>query len=399
MRGLPELDVDPFDAATSTDPGEMYDRLLADPVCWLSRYGVVGISSYDLAKEVLSNPLAFRSSNGVGLSNIDDVRRWRQPSLLIESDPPDHRRARAVVNRVLSRDRVSRLKTAIESRAASAIDVMRSHESIEAMDTVIFPFVAENLRSSLGLRHLEMHDLKTWGRLVFDGFGPAETAKGLPVRQMDAVRDSVAKATDPGNLLADGLAMQIFEAGSEVGYSTVESGLLVRAFVSGGYLTVAAAIGSAIQGLAGDGRQLDELRRRPELALAALDEAIRVETPIRVFFRTTAGGQILGGRAIPSGTKVAVFLGAANRDPLRWDRPATFDIARRYRRSLSFGHGVHGCVGQYFARLQGLTLIGALARAQVSWSPSGRPTYLRNNSLRCLERLPLSISVAQRSGH
>ena len=104
------------------------------------------------------------------------------------------------------------------------------------------------------------------------------------------------------------------------------------------------------------------LRADPGLARAAFEEAVRLESPVQTFFRTTTREVEIGGVPIDEGEKVLMFLGAANRDPRRWERPEDYDIARRNAGHVGFGTGIHGCVGQVLARLEGECVLAALAR-------------------------------------
>ena len=105
-------------------------------------------------------------------------------------------------------------------------------------------------------------------------------------------------------------------------------------------------------------------RLRQDLTLArnAFEEAVRFESPVQTFFRTTTREVEIGGHAIGEGEKVLMFLGAANRDPRRWDKPDSYDITRRTSGHVGYGSGIHMCVGQLVARLEGETMLAALAR-------------------------------------
>ena len=89
-----------------------------------------------------------------------------------------------------------------------------------------------------------------------------------------------------------------------------------------------------------------------------------------------------------------MLLGAANRDPRQWREPDRYDIGRATTGHVAFGAGVHMCVGQLLARLEGETLLAALARAFASLAPDGEPTPLLNNTLRGWVRLPVRATPA-----
>ena len=135
-------------------------------------------------------------------------------------------------------------------------------------------------------------------------------------------------------------------------------------------------------------------RAGAERQVAAFEEAVRFESPVQTFFRTTTRPVEIGGVALGEGEKVLMFLGAANRDPRRWERPDEYDIARRTSGHVGFGNGVHMCVGQLLARLEGEVLLTALARKVGSIEITGPVERRYNNTLRGLASLPLTIRPA-----
>src|SRR5260370_6495473 len=121
----------------------------------------------------------------------------------------------------------------------------------------------------------------------------------------------------------------------------------------------------------------------------AFEEVLRFEAPVQTFFRTTTGDVEVGGVRLGDGAKVLLFLAAANRDPRRWENPEKFDVRRRATGHMTFGTGIHGCVGQAVARLESEAVFGALARRVASFELTGEPTRRLNNTLPRLDPLPL----------
>ncbi len=89
-----------------------------------------------------------------------------------------------------------------------------------------------------------------------------------------------------------------------------------------------------------------------------------------------------------------MFLAAANRDPRRWEAPDSYDITRRTSGHVGYGSGIHMCVGQLVARLEGEVMMAALARRVARIEMTGEPKRLFNNTLRGLEKLPVEITPA-----
>jgi cytochrome P450 len=115
---------------------------------------------------------------------------------------------------------------------------------------------------------------------------------------------------------------------------------------------------------------------------------------VQTFFRTTSRPVEIGGVRLAEGEKVLMFLGAANRDPRHWQRPDEYDILRRSTGHVGFGSGIHQCVGQLLARLEGECVLGALARRVAAIEISGPARRRHNNTLRALASLPVMLTPA-----
>jgi cytochrome P450 len=166
---------------------------------------------------------------------------------------------------------------------------------------------------------------------------------------------------------------------------------LVRSLLSAGIDTTVNGIGAAIYCLARFPEQWARLRSDPTLARNAFEEAVRFESPVQTFFRTTTRDVDIGGYTVPEGEKVLMFLASANRDPRRWDHPERYDITRRTSGHVGFGSGIHMCVGQLVARLEGEVLLAALARKVAAIEITGPVKRRFNNTLRGLESLPVTF--------
>ena len=121
---------------------------------------------------------------------------------------------------------------------------------------------------------------------------------------------------------------------------------------------------------------------------------MRLESAVQTFFRTTARETVLAGVSIPAGSKVLAFLAAANRDERQWPDPTQFKLDRRPVGHMAFGSGIHGCVGQVVARLEGELILAGIARRFRAIELVGPPTRRLNNTLRALGSLPLRLIPA-----
>jgi len=140
-----------------------------------------------------------------------------------------------------------------------------------------------------------------------------------------------------------------------------------------------------------DPKQWDALLADPGKARAAFDEATRLESPVSISYRKTSRDAELSGYAVPAGSKVGVWFGAANRDPRRWENPDVFDLNRSTMGHLGFGDGLHVCIGLNIARMEGEVILAALARRYKRIELNGEPTYKTANALHALGSLPLKL--------
>ena len=170
--------------------------------------------------------------------------------------------------------------------------------------------------------------------------------------------------------------------------------MLVRSFLSAGIDTTVYGLGNALYCFVTYPEQWRILRENPALIRGAFEEVLRFEAPVQTFFRTTTKAVDVSGVGIGEGEKVLLFLAAANRDPRRWDRPDIFDVSRRATGHMTFGTGIHGCVGQAVARLESEALLGALTKRVASFELTGKPELRLNNTLRGLDTLPLRVVPA-----
>ncbi|HWL57645.1 MAG TPA: cytochrome P450 [Paracoccus sp. (in: a-proteobacteria)] len=389
---LPHSDLDPFSIAFFDDPFPDHERLReAGPVVWLERYGIYGVARYAEVHQVLNDWATFCSSRGVGLQDFSREKPWRQPSLVLETDPPEHDRARKVLARVLSPVTMRELRDGFAEAADALLRGVIGRE-IDGMADLAEAFPLSVFPDRIGLRQDGREHLLPYAGLAFNAFGPDNA---LRREAMDRAMPHVAWVTEQcrrENLAPDSLGARIHAAADTGEITSDEATLLVRSLLTAGIDTTVNGIGAALYCLARFPEQFQALRADPKLARNAFEEAVRFESPVQTFFRTTTREVELSGTTIPEGAKVLMFLASANRDPRRWDRADAYDITRKTSGHVGFGSGIHMCVGQLVARLEGEVVLEALARHATSIEITGQPVRAYNNTLRGLKSLPLRIS-------
>lgn len=388
---LPRSGLDPFGIDFFDDPYPEHEKLReAGPVVWLERYGVHGIARYAEVHRVLNDWATFCSSRGVGLQDFSRETPWRPPSLVLETDPPEHDRARKVLARVLSPLTMRELRDGF-AEAADALVAGLAGREIDGIGDLAEAFPLSVFPDRIGLAREGREHLLPYAGLAFNAFGPDNA---LRREAMARAAPHVAWVTEQcrrENLSPDGLGARIHAAADSGEVTPDEAVLLVRSLLTAGIDTTVNGIGAALYCLARFPDQFQALRADPKRARNAFEEAVRFESPVQTFFRTTTRAVELGGATIPEGSKVLMFLASANRDPRRWDRPDQYDIARKTSGHVGFGSGIHMCVGQLVARLEGEVVLEALVRHAAAIEIAGPPVRSYNNTLRGLARLPLRI--------
>jgi cytochrome P450 len=389
---LPLSDIDPFSDAFLTDPYPDHERLReAGPVVRFARYGILAMARYDEVRAAFEDHEAFCSSAGVGLSDFRKEPPWRPPSLILEADPPLHTRTRGVLARVLSSTTVRRLRPAFERVAEELVDTLLARGTVDAIADVAKAYPLRIFPDAVGVRPDGREHLLPYGTMVFNAFGPRNANLERSMAEAQTVVPWINEQCRRESLAPGSLGAQI-HAEVDAGEITAdEAPLLVRSLLSAGLDTTVNAIGNALYAFAFHPEQWAILRERPALARAAFEEAIRFESPVQTFFRTTTRPVTMSGASLGEGEKVLLFLAAANRDERRFANASTFDITRPVIHNVGLGAGIHVCVGGMLARLEGEVLLGALARKVNAIEPAGEPVRRLNNSLRGLERFPIRL--------
>ncbi len=350
--------IDPFSQAFLHDPYPQHEALReAGPVVWLEPYGIWAMARHQEVRDALTDWQTYCSAAGVGLSDFRKEPPWRPEAELL----------------------VARL---VEQREFDGI-----RDLAEAYPLKVFP-------DAVGISEEGRENLLPYGSMVFNSFGPRNDLFNHAMANAGPVRDWIMSKCSRAALAPGGLGMQIFEAVDASELAEDEAGMLVRSFLSAGIDTTVYGLGNALYCFARYPEQWRILRGNPNLIRGAFEEVLRFEAPVQTFFRTTTKDVDVGGVQISNGEKVLLFLAAANRDPRRWDRPDVFDVRRRATGHMTFGTGIHGCIGQAVARLESEAIIAALAKRVASFEITGEPQRRLNNTLRGLDTLPLRIVPA-----
>ena len=385
-------EADPFSLDFFADPYPVHEALRETaPVVWLERWGCYGVARYDEVRTMLEDPATFCSRRGVGLSDFARETPWRPPSLILEADPPAHTRTRGVLNKVLSPAVIKTLREGFTTAADAKVDELVVRKTFDGIVDLAEAYPLSVFPDAMGLPKEGREHLLPYAAVVFNAFGPPNELRRQAIERSMPHQDWVAAQCQREALAPGGFGACIHARVDDGTIEPHEAPLLVRSLLSAGIDTTVNGIGAALYCRARFPGEFERLRADPGLARRAFDEAIRFESPVQTFFRTTTCATELGGVPIGEGEKVLMFLGAANRDPRRWPEPNRYDIGRQTSGHVGFGLGTHNCVGQQLARLEGEVMLTAIARKVARIEMTGTETRLFNNTLRGLERLPLAF--------
>ena len=390
----PHSAIDPFSHEFLENPYPHHQSLReAGPVVWLERYGIWAMARHQEVRDALTDFQTYCSGAGVGLSDFRKEPPWRPPSIILEADPPLHTRTRAVLTRILSPSAINVLRTRLMAEADALVDRLVERGEFDGIADLAEAYPLKVFPDSVGIAEEGRENLLPYGNMVFNAFGPRNDLFEKAMANAAPVRDWIMSKCSRAELSKDGLGMQIFAAVDAGELTEAEAGMLVRSFLSAGIDTTVYALGNALYCLASHPEQWKMLRENPNLIRGAFEEVLRYEAPVQTFFRTTTRAVEVGGVRLGEGEKVLLFLAAANRDPRRWERPDTFVVTRRAAGHMTFGTGIHGCVGQAVARLETEAILTALASRAVSLELSGEPKRRLNNTLRGFDVLPLRVKT------
>lgn len=394
---IPVLEIDPYTDEVLNEPFAMHEEVRqAGPVGFLKRYGVYVIGRHRDIQPALKDWETFSSTGGSGLADIRKPDAWRPGSPIVEVDPPQHTKVRTAVQRVLSPTVIRAWREEFEREANRLVAELVERGTFDAVDDLAETYVSKTFPDALGLKWSPERraNLFLLGELNFDGQGPRNARYEETQRRADLIIDWYNDSMTREAMMPSGFGEKIFAAADAGDIEPEIAPLLIRSFLRGGLDTTTSSISAALYYLARDPAQFALLREDTSRARAALEEAMRLETPIQTVCRQTMRDIEIDGAMIPNDSKVLMLLASANRDPDFWERPDEFDLNRSTFGHLALGNGIHMCIGQMIARLEGELALKAVATQIRELRLEGEPTRKLNNNLRSLKTVPLSVVAA-----
>ena len=287
-----------------------------------------------------------------------------QAANMLFSDPPDHTRLRALVNKAFTPRAVERLAPRIRRIIGELLDSVAGCEGFDLVEAFAGPLPVIVIAEMLGIDPADRADFKRWSELDVRTFNPflsdeerATVNRALGERDAYLRRVLAWRRAKPRDDLLSAL-IAAEEAGDRLDDDEIVT--MCELLLVAGNVTTTDLIGNGVWLLLRHPAELAKLRADPSLIDNAVEEILRFESPVVQSVRIPAVDVAIRGCPVRRGESVVVFLAAANRDPEVYPEPDRFDVTRRDAHHQSFGGGVHFCLGAPLARLEARLAIGAL---------------------------------------
>jgi cytochrome P450 len=314
----------------------------------------------------------------------------------MHTDPPDHTRVRALVNRLFTPRSVELLGPRIEALANDLLDEAVGSRAIDLVAEFALPLSSRVVSDVLGvpLEHTRLRDWIENSQSFLSGNALTPALAARMEATLVAARTFIAETAarrraDP----QDDLISRLVTARDEGALTDDELLSTCMTFILGAYMTTTALISSAVLALLRHPSELARMLSNGALVATAIEEVLRYESPAPRVTRIASDAVDLEGQQIARGDSLILMLGAANRDPDVFPEPARFDVARRANRHLAFAAGAHFCAGAPLARLEGASALRVLFQRFPRTALAGgfRPAWVANPSIRLVERLPVNL--------
>ncbi len=387
----------------AANPYELYRRLReADPVYWDERANGWVLTRYIDVAAALRDARFSAAGFMEDISWIpDEMRPMLEPPIraltrqMLFMDPPDHTRLRGLVAKAFTPRVIEGLRPAIRQTAGELLDKASAKGQLELMRDFAFPLPAIVIATMLGVPPEDRDQLNAWS----ESFGALLDASKLSMEDaflaLHGVSEFIAYFRqiihERRNAPKDDLLQAMINA-EERGDALSEEELLGNCvlLMAAGHGTTMHLIGNGTLALLRNPRQLQRLREEPALMPSAVAELLRYDSPVQMTSRRAKEDLRIGDKHISEGQEVIMCTGAANYDPAQFSEPERLRLDRPENRHLSFGLGIHFCLGAPLARLESEIAFATLLQRFPTLRLAGEDVEREGGMVfRGLKRLPL----------
>ena len=401
MAGGDELLFNPLLPEFHADPYPFYKRLREKEPIHQSPLGFWVLTRYEDCVAVLRDQRFGREEFQQMLTAVygDETEKPALPRSMLFRDPPDHTRLRALVSKAFTPRMIETMREHIQEIVDRLLDRVQDAGRMDVIEDLAYPLPVTVICEMLGVPVDDHGSIRGWSAEIarsLDAIGlPSDEGiveRGRRSRRAlaDYFRRLVPeRRARPQNDLLSGL-LAAEEQGDKLTPDEVIAMCLLL-FIAGHETTVN-LIGNGTLALLRHPEQLKKLRAEPSLIGNAVEELLRYDSPVQRTARITTTEVELAGQPLAKGTMVITALGAANRDPAQFADPDRLDVTRKDPRHISFGFGIHFCLGAPLARVEGQLALGTLLRRAPNLALAESKLEWRESSvLRGLKRLNVTF--------
>jgi len=380
------------------NPYPTYAELRRAPVCQVDPGGYWVLTRYDDVVAAFKNSQVF-SSIGMRMATKP---AWLGHNPFADSmigmDPPNHTRLRTLVNRAFGPPALARLEPRVRAFAGAIVDRIPEGQPADIVDGFCLPLPASVIGELIGLDPAQHHLYKRWADdlTTISAIGPSPERE---TPRMEEIRATVRETEQfMGRVLASRRGEPRDDLVTDLINARVDGESLSDAeLTSFMFLLLVAGLETTIHLMSHSMRVLME---RPDLVerLRAdrsriprfIDEVLRYEPPVQAIMRVTTTDTQIRGVTIPKGSRVALMMGAANRDETHFPGAEVFDMDREGANNLPFGHGVHFCLGAPLARLEARLGLEALLTRFARFTSAGPLVWNHSFTVRGPVNMPMT---------
>ncbi|HEX3794933.1 MAG TPA: cytochrome P450 [Acidimicrobiales bacterium] len=317
---------------------------------------------------------------------------------MLLADPPDHTRLRQLVSRAFTPRRIELLRPAVQALVDRLLDDMAAAGDVDFMSAFALPLPMAVIGELVGVPEGDRTMLQPLVRAVAKGIEPILTDEEASesVAAIDTLGEYFGQLLEerqrsPRDDLMSGLALARDDDDQLTDYEVCSTAILLFA---AGFETTTNLLGNGLLALLRHPDQLERWRQDPSLGSSGTEELLRWDSPVQLNLRTALEPTEYRGETLEVGERIIVLQGAANRDPARFNRAESLDIGRVDNQPVSFGWGIHHCIGAALARMEGeIGITSLLQRFPRIDLATEAPEWRASFTLRGLLSLPLSVAA------
>jgi cytochrome P450 len=387
-NGIPTSQLDPYCDEALVEPWETYTVLqnLGSAV-WLEKYGMFALTRYDSVIRALKDATAFSSASGVMMN--DQMNKVLRGNTLC-SDGEDHRRLRRITASPLAPAMLNGLKSDITTGAEQIVDRLVAKGRFCAVTELATALPIDIVASAVGLPQEGRERMLVWAEQMYNCFGPLNDRARNAFPVLDEMMHYATTQALRGKLRPGGWAEAIIDAVDRGEADQSARPALMIDYIGPSLETTISAIGSGVWLFAKNPGEWLRVRDTPSCVPSAINEVLRMETPLQGYSRLAAQDYQMNEVTLPAGSRAIVFYGAANRDERKFSDPHRFDVTRNAVEQLAFGTGPHACIGLHLAKLEMTAIFRALA-TRVKRFHIEQELRNVNNTLRGFKKLIVAV--------